>query len=115
MAPPALVSGTQPRYRVIWSGPTSRCCGVIAHLESHVRNLCLITVPFVSHVVNLTEAYLQVHEWHQAPGLDACKMGIGLTTGKLLVSRSGYRLPNERRMPGRIKGIGCSHSRWWRR
>jgi hypothetical protein len=49
---------------------------VIAALESRADIAGEYSFPFVSHTVSLMKAYLQVHEWHEAPGLIPLQDGV---------------------------------------
>jgi phage/plasmid-associated DNA primase len=66
---------------------------VIAALESRADIAGQYSFPFVSHTVSLMKAYLQVHEWHETPGLIPLEDGVlGVASNKLLPHAPGHRL-----------------------
>ncbi|WP_009630211.1 phage/plasmid primase, P4 family [Synechocystis sp. PCC 7509] len=66
---------------------------VIADLECRPDIAGSYNFTFVSHTVSLMKAYLQVHDWHETPGLIPLEDGVlELATKQLLPHSPGYRL-----------------------
>ncbi|MBA2748906.1 MAG: hypothetical protein H0U45_09250, partial [Tatlockia sp.] len=66
---------------------------VIAALESRADIAGQYSFPFVSHTVSLMKAYLQVHEWHETPGLIPLEDGVlEVASNELLPHAPGHRL-----------------------
>lgn len=87
---------------------------VIAHLESNPVTAGDYSFPFVSHIVNLMKAYLQVPEWHETPGLIPLQDGVlELATGKLLSHAPGYRLLWCLPYSWEGRAIGCQPIQDW--
>lgn len=66
---------------------------VMADLESRPDIAGNYNFTFVSHTVSLMKAYLQVHEWHEKPGLIPLQDGVlEVASNELLPHAPGHRL-----------------------